>query len=91
MFNSWLWGINKDLRQLALLGAIAFCWAIWHHKNNMVFERKNVTCFVGTSLGYLLTPYVVCATEAYFLGVGFGYMSTIGASGQGVFFQTHGR
>jgi hypothetical protein len=28
MFNSWLWRINKDLKQLALLGVTSICWAI---------------------------------------------------------------
>jgi hypothetical protein len=40
MFNYWLWGINIDLKQLDLLGAATFCWAIWRHRNDMVFERK---------------------------------------------------
>jgi hypothetical protein len=43
-------------------------------------------CFADSSLDYPLAPYLDCATEAYILGVGYGYMSMIGASGQGVFF-----
>jgi hypothetical protein len=43
MFNSWLRGLNKDLKQLVLLGAPAFCWAIWRHRNGIVFERKTTT------------------------------------------------
>jgi hypothetical protein len=43
MLNSWLWGINKDLKQLVLLGAAAICCVIWHHRNDIVFERKNAT------------------------------------------------
>jgi hypothetical protein len=43
MFNSWLWGINKELKQVVLLGATSICWAIWHDRNDIVFERKNVT------------------------------------------------
>jgi hypothetical protein len=42
MFNSWLRGINKDLKQLVLLEA-SICWAVWRHRNDIVFERKNVT------------------------------------------------
>jgi hypothetical protein len=48
--------------------------------------KKCDKCFAGTSLGYPLALYVGCVTEAYLPGVGFGYMSMIGASGQGVFF-----
>jgi hypothetical protein len=40
MFNSWLWRINKDLKQLALR-ATSICWAIWRLRNDIVFERKN--------------------------------------------------
>jgi hypothetical protein len=29
MFRSWLEGIIKDLKLLALLAAAAVCWAIW--------------------------------------------------------------
>jgi hypothetical protein len=42
MFGSWL-GVSKDLKLLALLGATTVCWAIWRHRNDIVFERKNVT------------------------------------------------
>jgi hypothetical protein len=43
MFDSWLWGINKDLKPLALLGAATVSWVIWCHRNDIVFEQKNVT------------------------------------------------
>jgi hypothetical protein len=35
--------ISKDLKLLVLLGAASVCWAIWRHRNEIVFERKNVT------------------------------------------------
>jgi hypothetical protein len=28
MFDSWIWGINKDLKPLALLGMATVCWVI---------------------------------------------------------------
>ena len=40
MFDSWLGGINKDSKSLALLGAAALCWAIWRHRNDIVFEKR---------------------------------------------------
>jgi hypothetical protein len=43
LFNSWLRGINKDLKQLVLLRAPSVCWAIWCYRNDIVFERRNVT------------------------------------------------
>jgi hypothetical protein len=46
--------------------------------------------FAGSTLGYSLALYLGCAKEDYLSGVGFGYQSTIGASGQGVFFQSYG-
>jgi hypothetical protein len=43
MFGSWLGGIIKDLKLLALLGAAVVCWAIWRHRNDIVFQHKYVT------------------------------------------------
>jgi hypothetical protein len=45
MFNSWLREINKDLKQLVLLGAATIYWAIWCHRNELVFERKKHNIF----------------------------------------------
>jgi hypothetical protein len=42
IFDSWLWGINKVLKPLAMLGATPICWAIWRIRNDIVFKRKNV-------------------------------------------------
>jgi hypothetical protein len=36
-------GISKDLKLLALLGTSTVCWAIWRHRNDIVFQRKYVT------------------------------------------------
>jgi hypothetical protein len=43
MFDSRLWGINKDLKLLVLLRAATVCWTIWLHQNDIVFEEKNMT------------------------------------------------
>jgi hypothetical protein len=45
MFDSWLWGINKDLKPLALLGAATVSWVIWRHRNDIVFEQKKCDKF----------------------------------------------
>jgi hypothetical protein len=43
LFNSWLRGLNKDLKQLVLLGASAVCGAIWRNQNDIIFEQKTST------------------------------------------------
>jgi hypothetical protein len=92
IFNSCLWRINKDLKQLVSLGAATICWAIWHHRNEIVFETKKCDkFFADATLGYSLAPYLGCTTEAYLLEVDFGYMSTFGASDRRFFFtQAYG-
>ena len=40
MFGSWLCGLSKDLKSLALLGAAATCWSLWLCRNDLVFEKK---------------------------------------------------
>ena len=41
MFGTWLGGFHKRLRNIALLGAATTVWALWLHKNNLVFEKKT--------------------------------------------------
>jgi hypothetical protein len=42
MFYLWLWGISKDFKMFALLGAVSVCCAIWWYKNDVMFEQKYV-------------------------------------------------
>jgi hypothetical protein len=73
MFNSWLWRINKELKQLVLLGAASICWAVWRHRNDIVFEWKNVTNVLQVvDSGY--TSVLGLCYRSLFLGVGYGYM-----------------
>jgi hypothetical protein len=62
MFDSWLWGINKDFKPLALLWVASICWVIWRHRNNVVFERKlqQILCILYTH--HSLALYLLCAT-----------------------------
>jgi hypothetical protein len=40
LFGTWLWGLDKEQKLLALTGAAAICWAIWRCRNDIVFDRK---------------------------------------------------
>src|SRR6266498_2904531 len=43
MFGAWLDGFDKSLTSIALLGAAITVWAIWLHRNDMVFEKKTIS------------------------------------------------
>ena len=43
MFGSWLCGLSKELKSLALLGAAATCWSLWLCRNDLVFEKKRTS------------------------------------------------
>jgi hypothetical protein len=38
MFGSWLWGLEKDLKPLILLGAAATCSSLWLCRNDIIFS-----------------------------------------------------
>jgi hypothetical protein len=42
MFAGWLNEINKKLMYKILVGASAFCWAIWLTRNDMFFYNTRV-------------------------------------------------
>lgn len=41
IFGNWLWGIEKELKPLVLLGAAATYWSLWLSRNDIVFGKKN--------------------------------------------------
>lgn len=41
MFGSWLWGIEKELKPLILLGVAATCWSLWLCRNDIIFGNKH--------------------------------------------------
>ena len=43
MFGSWLCGLSKELKSLALLGAAATCRSLWLCRNDLVFENKRTS------------------------------------------------
>ena len=40
MFGTWLGGFDKGLRNITFLGAATTVWALWLHRNDLVFEEK---------------------------------------------------
>jgi hypothetical protein len=44
MFGTWLWGLDKEQKSLALMGAAAICRAIWRCRNDIVFDQKIMNC-----------------------------------------------
>jgi hypothetical protein len=55
----------------------------------LCLKEKCDNFFAGATLGYPLALYQGCTIEAYISGVGFAYISTFGASGQGFFYPKH--
>jgi hypothetical protein len=43
IFGSWLWGLEKDLKPLILLGVAATCWPLWLCRNDIIFRNKHNT------------------------------------------------
>ena len=43
MFGAWLCGFHKRLTNIALLGAAITVWAIWLHRNDLVFKKKIIS------------------------------------------------
>src|SRR5438128_1562789 len=41
LFGNWLGGFDKEIRNIVLLGATTTVWAIWLHRNDIVFEKKT--------------------------------------------------
>ena len=42
MFGTWLNGMSQKLKNHALVGYSAICWAIWLSRNDVVFNRSKV-------------------------------------------------
>ena len=43
VFGNWLHGIDKKLRTVIRMGAIAVIWSLWLCRNDKVFDDKNVS------------------------------------------------
>ena len=46
MLGYWLTGVNKKDRLLIFVRATALIWAIWYTRNDLIFEKKQVTSFM---------------------------------------------
>jgi hypothetical protein len=78
MFGSWLCGLSKELKSLALLGVATTCWSLWLCKNDLVFEKKRTSSPLQV-IYYILASYMGYPTEANFTRFGCSGISTIGA------------
>ena len=59
MFETWLWGLRKDLKSLAWLGAAATtCWSLWLRTNDLFLKRNEILplCRLHTRLCTGLVP-----------------------------------
>lgn len=43
MFRSWLRCLDKKMRAFILFGVAALCWALWLYRNDMVFNKRNMS------------------------------------------------
>ena len=46
LFSSWLNGIEPKTAARIRVGVCALLWAIWNCRNDIVFNRKNITNFL---------------------------------------------
>jgi hypothetical protein len=46
LFNPWLRSFVHKQRKHVLLGATAFCWALWLNRNEAIFQRSKSTLFL---------------------------------------------
>ena len=45
MFRNWLNGMGGNMRDVLLVGAAAICWAIWLHRNEVIFDKKIIIIY----------------------------------------------
>jgi hypothetical protein len=85
LFGDWLHGFNNVLKTVFILGATMMCWALWIHRNDLVFEKKTFCDFASYPFG---------DSKAFKLGypsarggavVGCGGIVTLGANGHCLF------
>jgi hypothetical protein len=41
LFDIWLSGFDRNIRNVVLLGEVTTCWSLWLHRNDIVFEKKK--------------------------------------------------
>jgi hypothetical protein len=41
LFGPWLRSFSKKQRNLVLVGAAAFCWAVWISRNDLMFQKSK--------------------------------------------------
>lgn len=46
MFGNWLNGVEKKIKAQIRMRVSAFCWAIWNHRNDIIFNRSRTPHFL---------------------------------------------
>jgi hypothetical protein len=46
MFSTWTNQFGGKLKRQILVGASAFCWAIWLSRNDVVFDKSPIKTFI---------------------------------------------
>jgi hypothetical protein len=41
LFGPWLTSFSNKQRNLVLIGMVAFCWALWISRNDLVFQKSQ--------------------------------------------------
>jgi hypothetical protein len=74
LFGTWLNGVPKTEKVHIRVGTYAISWAIWHVRNDFIFNKSHFPLFfTGYSFGYPLDPYMVLS-PTYGAPSGHGYL-----------------
>ena len=87
VFGNWLHGIDKKLRTVIRVGAIAVIWLLWLSRNDKVFNDKDVSHMQVLYLTWY-SPYVVHLTACGTSRPLYGGMCTARRGGKGHFYTT---
>src|SRR3954468_1027357 len=53
IFGNWLNGIDKKLKTILRIGALAVIWSLWLCKNNKILSDTKITCLQVLCTGIL--------------------------------------
>jgi hypothetical protein len=46
LFKNWLNGLNKRVKSQTRVGVCALLWAIWHLRNDLIFNKSYLASFL---------------------------------------------
>jgi len=88
VFGNWLHGIDKKLRTIIRVGAIAVIWSLWLSRNDKVFNDKSVSPMQVLYCCTSIIRFVVYLTTSGTSRPLYGVMCMTGTGGEGHFFTT---